>query len=88
MKIKDNYVLQEIVDESIVVPVGDEADKLHGIIKLNSTGAFLWKALSQEQTVDSLTDMLLKEYATNREAAKADVEKFLTTLREIGCIEG
>lgn len=87
MKIKDNYVLQEIVDECMVVPVGDEADKLHGVIKLNATGAFLWKALSQEQTVDSLTDMLLAEYATDRDSAKADVEKFLTTLHKIGCIE-
>ena len=51
MKIKDNYVLQTMADEYIVVPVGEEADRVHGIIKLNETGAFLWKRMAGEKQI-------------------------------------
>ena len=45
MKIKDNYVLQEVAKEYLVVPIAEEADRLQGIIRLNESGAFLWKYL-------------------------------------------
>lgn len=87
MKIKDNYVLQEIVDECIVVPVGEETDKFHGVIKLNGSGCFLWKALSQTQTVDGIINAMMAEYNVDKDAAREDVEQFLAKLKEIGCIE-
>lgn len=87
MRIKDEFVLQELIDEYIVVPVGDESDRLHGIIRLNDTGAFLWKLLSQnDKTEDALVNALVDEYRIDIDTAKKDVNDFICVVKEYGCI--
>lgn len=87
MRIKEEFVLQELIDEYIVVPVGDESDRLHGIIRLNDTGAFLWKLLSQnDKTEDALVDALVDEYLIDIDTAKKDVSDFICVVKEYGCI--
>lgn len=87
MRIKDEFVLQELIDEYIVVPVGDESDRLHGIIRLNDTGAFLWKLLSQnDKTEDALVNALVDEYLIDIDTAKKDVNDFICVVKEYGCI--
>ena len=88
MKIKDNYVLQTIVDEYLVVPIAEEADRLHGVIKLNKAGAFLWNLL--EKGVESeavLEEKLSQQFGVELEKAKNDVEIYLKQLNQIGCLE-
>lgn len=88
MKIKDNYVLQEIVDEYLVVPIAEESDRLHGVIRLNETGAFLWKKLSEEEkTKEELVQILLSEYNADQSKILDDVDKYLSQLKAIGCLE-
>ena len=87
MIIKDGFVLQELVDDYIVVPVGDKADQIHGIIKLNSTGAFLWKLLSQnDQTEESLVKALTEQYTTDLGTAREDVTDFINVIKAYGCL--
>ena len=88
MKIKDLFVLQELVDEYMVVPVGNEADRMQGIIRLNETGAFLWKLLSEkDRTEDDLVKAITDEYDTDKETAKKDVTAFIDTIKQFGCLE-
>ena len=88
MKIKSGFVLQKIVDEYIVVPVGEEADTLHGIIKLNSSGGFLWECLSQKSmTKPELERELRLKYGIDSNKAKRDVEAYIDKLQAICCIE-
>lgn len=88
MRISDNYVLQRVENDYIAVPVGNAADKLCGVIKMNETGGFLWDLLSEkEQTTEELMDALIAEYGISKETARIDVEKVINRLREIGCIE-
>ena len=87
MKIKQNYVLRNIADEYIVVPIGDEADRLHGVITLSESGAFLWEKLATEQTAETLTDALTAEYKVDWETALKDVQSFLDSIGQMGCLE-
>ena len=88
MRISGNYVLQKVVDEYIVVPVGKEAEKLKGVITLNETGAFLWDRLSKkDNTSDELIDALLSEFSVSKEQAQHDVERYVANLEQIGCLE-
>ena len=87
MKIKEGFVLQELVDECIVVPIGDEADRIHGVIKLNETGAFLWNLLAQkDQTEQDLVDEITGKYSADPDTAKGDVADFIETIKGYGCI--
>lgn len=87
MKIKENFVLQEILDDYLVVPVGKEANQLHGIIKLNETGAFLWKHLSaKDYSRDDIIHLLQLEYDVDQLKASSDVDDFLDKIKRIGCV--
>lgn len=88
MKINEEFVLQEIADEGIVVPIGKAADSLRGVVKLNAAGIFLWKMmLNDDQSEESLASSLAKKYAISYEKAQIDVERFLLKLKKIGCIK-
>ena len=87
MKLHPDFVLREIADSYIVVPICENADRLHGVLSLSDTGAFLWKQLQSDQTVDSLVSALTAEYDVSADRAREGVEKFLLSIKEIGCLD-
>lgn len=87
MKACGEVLLREVVGEYVLVPFGETALRLHGMICLSESGAFLWRALQEEQTVESLVDCLLEEYDTDWETARRDVEEFLEQLRRLQLLD-
>ena len=53
MKQNPNFLLREVADSLVLVPVGEATKKYPGMITLNATGKFLWEALAAEQTAES-----------------------------------
>ena len=79
MKIKDGFVLRQVAGDTVVLPFGDM--DINAMITLNETGAFMWKQLEQETTVEQIVAAILKEYDTDEATAKAAVESFVEKLR-------
>lgn len=86
MKRNPDFLMREVANTVVVVPVGAASAEFPGMLTMNGTGAFLWEQLAQEQTVDSLTAALLEQYEVTEEAARADVEKFIERLMPTGAI--
>ena len=87
MMIKEEFVLQQIANEYLVIPVGVEADRMHGVIKLNETGAYLWeKMLQNEYTKEELARMLMEEYSIDALIAQKDVDSFIQKISGFGCL--
>lgn len=87
MKIKSGYVLKELGESYIVVPVGDRVKEFNGVVNLNESGAFLWKSSQDEIERDKLIDKLMKEYEIDKETATRGVNKFIETLMEEGFVD-
>lgn len=87
MKIKDGFVLKELAGSFMVVPLGSQVINFSSIIKLSESGAFLWRLLSEDKTVDDLTCAMLSEYEVDEERAKADIEKFIKKLEDADLLE-
>lgn len=87
MKLNGNYVLRQVADTWVVFPIGEATVDLNGMLRLNESGAMLWKRLEQNCDADDLVDALIKEYAVSREDAARDVNEFVSKLAEIGCLE-
>ena len=87
MKIKNGFVVREVGGESVVVPVGEMSKSFHGMINLNETGAFLWKFFSVEHTIDEGVAALRAEYEVEESIARADVERFVETIKSSGFAE-
>ena len=82
MQIKDNYVLTKVVDSYIAVPVGSGNVDLNTIISLNETGAFIWNLMKEAIDKEAVIEAMLNEYDVNREQAEADVDKFISQIKE------
>ena len=88
MKVKDGFVLTEAAGNSLVVAVGDMADKFSGYIKLNSTGAFIWKLIEKKAlSADELAVAMASEYGISEDIAKRDILAFEKTLGTAGILE-
>ena len=79
-------ILREIAGENILVPVGQTALKVHGMISLSESGLLLWKKLQDECTEEDLVDAILGEYIVDRETAADDVRVFVGQMREVGVL--
>ena len=87
MKVKNEYVLKTVGDQIIVVPIGLEAVKFHGMLTLNESGKFLFENLKEATTPEELTKKLVEAYDVSYEQAAADVLKFVSVLKERDILE-
>ena len=88
MKIKDGFYLTEIGTDYVVIASTPEAKKLFGgMLRLNATGAFLWKKLLGGASAEQLADLLAAEYGISAETAAKDTADFLATVCDAGFVE-
>lgn len=87
MKLKENFLLRQVADTWVVIPVGQEMLDFNGMINLNETGAFLWQKLEAGADLDTVVAALTEEYDVSPEKARTDVMAFYRKLVESGCAE-
>ena len=87
MKIKDDFITRTIAGETVVVPTGEAAVRLNGMLTLNETGAFIWNFLQEAHTKEELLASMLEEFDVDEADARADIEGFTGTLLEQGILE-
>ena len=87
MKIKENFALRQVADTWVVLPVAAATVDFNGMIRLNDSGALLWKALEQGRSREELADSLCAEYSVERQQALCDVDEFIEKLKNAGCLE-
>jgi hypothetical protein len=87
MQINKDFTIQKVGASYVAVPVGETSKTFHGMVRLNETGAFLWRYFQEEHTLEEGIAALLGEYEVDEELAKADVERFMQTLMTNGFAE-
>ncbi len=86
MKIKDGFVLRQVAGNYILMNLGGELN-FNGMITLNETGAFIWKAVEQGKTKEETAKMLSDEYDIDFQTALKDTEIIIDKMAEAGIIE-
>ena len=87
MRIKGEYVLREIAGEYILVPIGNTAIEMNGMITLNEVGVFIWEKLKSKCTIEELLEAILDEFEIDEERARKDLNEFLQQLNEAHLIQ-
>ena len=62
MKLKYNFTVMDMGDEFAAVPVGEDAAKFHGMLKLNEASADILEKLKEETTPDEVHKYLKEKY--------------------------
>lgn len=78
MRTNENYILREIDEESILIPIGEASEHLNGMIHLTPTAAFIWKEVDSSNCLEEIILKLTGKYEVTEEVARRDVYGFLS----------
>ena len=87
MKQNPEFIITDVGDDHILVPVGKAAVNFNAIISLNDMGQTIWNMLENETSAEEILKNILAEYEVSEAQAKADIDSFLAKLKENGAIE-
>ena len=87
MKIKKGFLMREVAGENVVIAVGAAAKEFKGMIRLNPTGAFLWKLLEKDTDEAAMVNAMLDAYDTDKETAENDIRAFIGSIRGAGLLD-
>ena len=87
MKLNENYILKTVAGTPIVVPVGDAAEKIHGMITLNGPAEIIWKALENGKDYEEIVGEIKSEYDAEESVIRGDLDAFLEKLKNFGILE-
>ncbi len=87
MRIKDGFILKNVVGEWIVMPRGDNIKSFEGAIVLNEVAAFIWKRLESPISKDDLLAAVLSEYEIDENSAQNDIDSLLSKIDSLGILE-
>ena len=79
MKKTQNYVMRQVIDEFVLVPRGEAAERINGTMTLSETAAFIYEHLEAVKTSEEL---LGREYHISSKEVLEDVQEVLDFLEK------
>ena len=83
MRVSDQFILRTVADEHLLIPVGEAAIHVKGLIALSESGALLYGKLKDGCGREELAAALTAEYDVSRDEALRDTEAFLDQMRQL-----
>lgn len=83
MKANDNFIFRKVADEYLLIPAGETALKVKGLVALSESGALLYQKLRDGCTEAELVSVLTAEYDVTEQRAGEDVQAFLDQMRRV-----
>ena len=88
MKLNEEFLIHKSDNGEILIPVGNETKRFHGVVKLNDTGSEIVHLIENNDM--SLEDILNHFYNEcpndDKEVIKQGISEFINKLREINAI--
>lgn len=85
MKLKKEFVTQEIDGEQIMVSVGNSG--FCGLVRSNASAAFIVDCLKEDTTKEEIVQAMLERYDASPEIIEKSVAEILSTLEKIGALD-
>ena len=88
MKLNENFLIHQTDNGEILIPVGEETKKFHGVVKLNATGGEIVHLLEEnDMSLDELLNHFYEQYPdSDANEIKEGVTSFVNKLKEINAI--
>ena len=88
MKLKYNFVVNEVAGSMVAVAVGEDVTKFNGFIKMNKKGAEILDFLKEEITIEELVEKMAKLYPEcDTQQIKESVENLVEKLKTAEVLE-
>ena len=85
MNISKDWVVTELEEDYIAVPVGQNASDFNGIVKMNRIGKEIWDRLSDGLSEEQIAKSFIEKYnGLSYEKALSDVQRITKELQAEG----
>ncbi|MBR6509958.1 MAG: PqqD family protein [Clostridia bacterium] len=83
MKLKYDFIVNEVADQFVAVAVGDALSEFNGFVKMNDVGASIFDKLKNDISMEDLIALMAKEYPDETVETITDcVTGFIDGLKE------
>ena len=88
MRLNNDFLIHNTGNGEMLIPVGEETKRFHGVVKLNGTGAEIVHLLEEEDlSMDALLNHFYETYPEDdQNVIKESVTQFVNKLKEINAI--
>ena len=86
MKLKQQFIVRNIMGENILVPKGATAMDFNGLITLNEPALDIWNMLPEAEDENEVVERMLRIYDVDRPTLEKDVSGFLEELKKAGIL--
>ncbi len=87
MKLKFEFIINEIADQKVAVAVGDGLEQFNGFLKMDDVGESIFKKLNEDISEDELVAAMQKEYPDETpESVRECVIGFTSKLKDAGLL--
>lgn len=87
MKLHGEFVVRQIMDNIVAVPVGQTALRLNGMILLNDVSKVIWDCLEQGSQLADIVKAVTDAFEVSAHEAQADITEFCDKLRKLQLLE-
>ncbi len=83
MKLKYDFLLSEVADKFVAVPIGDDAENFGSLLKTNDIGAYILNMLKNDVTEEDIVISMVRDYPDDtEEEIREVVSSFIADLKE------
>ena len=82
MKLKYEFEMMSLGDDTIAVPVGDGAREYRGVVKMNESATRIFQILFHETSEEEILCILKKEYAASEVDLRKCIHETIQQLQE------
>ena len=87
MKIRGEFITRQILDDTVVLPVGNTAIEFNNMIILNSVSLVIWQCLENDVSFDDILKAVTDNFEVSQEQAVADIREFLDGMRSYNLLD-
>ena len=87
MKLRGEFVVRQIMDNTMAIPVGQTALQLNGMILLNDVSRIIWEALEQDTDLEAIVTAVTDVFEVSAEEARTDILEFIEKLRTMQLLD-
>lgn len=83
MKLCGEFIVRQVMDNIVAIPVGQTALQLNGMILLNDVSKTIWDCLEQGTSLENAVKTVTDAFDVSADEAQADISEFCDKLRKL-----
>jgi hypothetical protein len=87
MKLCGEFVVRQVMDNIVAIPVGQTALQLNGMILLNDVSKMIWDCLEQGTNLESTVKAVTDAFDVSADEARTDILEFCGKLSKLQLLE-